>query len=580
MICQAVAVLLLLYFIPIVRAQSIEGLGVSGGSGPTGGIGDSTNPVLDPRSFITDAYIPSDHKPNRQLAIGKAPISLSKWPSDTPESSLWNVTIDAEDGARQEMLGFGHSWTDSAVIMFNTLESYVFKEVMEDLFGQNGNNMGFMRHTIGSSDLSEYQYSYDANAGKVDSDLSAFTLGSYGEQMAEMIAQMGDYKGDVFLLGSPWSYPGWAKNNHLFVAPGGASDSYSNNSFNTKYTKEMVEYFSKYIDAFQEKGVVVNAITPMNEPLNWQSGYPTMHLPSDDEADLIKKGLGTAMSKRNVSIFAFDDNTYETTYPLDVLNQEHRHVDGVAWHCYQSPAADYSVMDDIHDAFPNALQFMSECSDYASVVNKVNFLVARNFILPVHHGASAGSMWVMATNPEFGPHVSEGGCDECLGSIIVNSSTTYTKTNDYYMVGHFSRYVRRGAVNYNIITGNWGNVSSDDQFFLMAVKNPDKSWAVIFMNNMGVDKDVVLGFTGTSQKWRGTVPNETVVTWILPPFAGESATPTTPSAANTPASSTSSTSTSSKTASSTALGRNTMYKSSLQLSLYGVLILSTIAVLG
>jgi len=177
------------------------------------------------------------------------------------------------------MVGFGHSWTDSTVDVFNTLEPALLDQVMEDLFGQDGNNMGFMRHTIGSSDLSGRQYTYDDNGpgfnlGQPDPTLSTFSLGPDGHAMAEMIGRMGQYKGDVFLFGSPWSYPGWMKNNGLLIAPVIQTDygqyPLLNNSLNIKYIPQAIEYFTKYIDAFHQHGVTINGLTLENEPLNYQ----------------------------------------------------------------------------------------------------------------------------------------------------------------------------------------------------------------------------------------------------------------------------------------------------------------------
>lgn len=174
-----------------------------------------------------------------------------------------------------------------------------------------------------------------------------------------------------------------------------------------------------------------------------------------------------------------------------------------------------AIRDDFSYAFPGTLQFMTECSNY--LPSGVNFEVAQNFIPPVQHGASGAAMWVMATDPDYGPHSPYGGCAGCLGSIIVNSSTTYTKTNDYYMVGQFSRFVRRGAINYQVLQGNEGSALTSNQFYVMAVQNPDLSWAVIFMNNYGSDQDVVLSFSGESGEfWEGTVPSGTVTTWLIP----------------------------------------------------------------
>ncbi|TKA70751.1 hypothetical protein B0A55_08832, partial [Friedmanniomyces simplex] len=182
-----------------------------------------------------------------------------------------------------------------------------------------------------------------------------------------------------------------------------------------------------------------------------------------------------------------------------------------------TPAPNYTVLNDISRLYPGTLQFMTECSNYLPGAGSVNFEVAQNFIPRVQHGASGASMWVLGVNSDFGPHSPYGGCAGCLGSITVNSSTTYTKTNDYYMVGQFSRFVRRGAVNYQVLQGNEGNGLTSTQFYIMAVQNPDHSWAVIFMNNLDSDQEVVLSFSAHSgQFWEGTVPKATVTTWLLP----------------------------------------------------------------
>ncbi|OAG38476.1 hypothetical protein AYO21_07298 [Fonsecaea monophora] len=521
----------------LLAAQSVQNLGVSciassQECGPRGGIGDGAHPVLSPQSFITDALISTVPNTTRQLASGPAPVRLSASPSSSSSCPpRRNIIIDSANGAQQEMVGFGHAWTDSAVSVFNTLDNATLSRVLEDLFGQSGNNMGFMRHTIGSSDLSGEQYTYDDNGpsfneGEPDLDLSNFSLGPHGTGQAKMIAQMGTVKGDVFLFGSPWSYPGWTKYNDLFIAPnlnvdGGGSYNILNNSFNPVYIPQMVEYFSKYVDAFHDMGVQVNGITPMNEPLNYQGGYPCMLLDPVDAASLIAQGLGQAMHDRGVIIMAYDHNTDQPVYPARVIQGtggEGSLTDAAAWHCYAGPVANYSVMSDFHYAFPNTLQFMTECSNYLPQSGSWNFEVAANFIPPVTHGASAAAMWVMATDQDYGPHSPYGGCAGCQGSVIVNSSTQYTLTNDYYMVGQFSRFVRRGSVNYRILgDGNEGDARQDNQFYTMAVRNPDSSWAVVMMNNIGSDQDVVLGFNnGETDVWQGTVPNATVVTWLLP----------------------------------------------------------------
>lgn len=526
-------------------AQSVSGLGSSGGNGPCGGIGDPEHPVLYPQAYITDAQIPYAPNTTRQLASGRPPrLSYINQTSASACAPVRNVVVNSgPSGSRQEMVGFGHAWTDSAVHVFDELEPALLDQVLEDLFGQTGNNMAFMRHTIGSSDLSGTQYSYDDNGpsfnlGEPDPALAHFSLGPHGTAMAKMIARMGDYKGDVFLFGAPWSYPGWMKQNDLFIAPientPGGQHPLLNNSFNIEYIPQAVEYFIRYIDAFKTFGVTVNGLSLQNEPLNYQGGYPCMYLDAADEAQILLQGLGGALHERGAIYMAYDHNTDQPgtketcpvhlcstvsndrlVYPNRVKQGARDLVDAVAWHCYQSPYPNYTVIEDFNHAWPGTPQFMTECTNY--LPSGVNFQVAQSFFPPVMHGASGAAMWVMATNPEYGPHSPYGGCAGCEGSIIVNSSTSYTKTNDYYMVGQFSRFVRRGAVNYQILQGVEGSGATSNQFYILAFQNPDESWAIIFMNNLGVDQDVVLSFTSQGgQLWEGTVPNATVTTWLIP----------------------------------------------------------------
>jgi O-glycosyl hydrolase len=509
----------------IAASQSIQSLGTSGGSGPNGGIGDANHPVKEAASFITDALIPTSPDSTRQLALGPAPVKSNKvtYPYQDPEARV--VVVDSDGGARQELLGFGHSWTDSTVEVFSDLDADVFDQVMKDLYGQEGNNMGMMRHSIGSSDLSYAQYTYDDNGddfnhGSPDPSLSYFDIGYHGRKMADMIAQMGNYKSDVTLFGSPWSPPGWMKHNGLFIAPelnvpNGGAYYFTNNTFNIEYIHSYASYLAKYVDAFKAQGVKVNAITPQNEPLNNQGGYPTMYLDAVDAASLIAEALGPLMKERDVGIWAYDHNTDMPMYPQRVVEGANGHVQAAAWHCYANPA-NYSVLDDFHYGNPDMLQFMTECSNYKPQAGTHNFQVGYSFIPPIQHWASGATMWVMATDASYGPHSPFGGCDGCSGSIIVNSSRNYTKTHDYYMIGQFSRFIRRGAVNYHILSGNEGSVLTNTQFWVLAAENPDRSWAVVFMNNYLEDQKVSLQFTGDGLVWEGVVPNATVTTWQIP----------------------------------------------------------------
>lgn len=506
----------------LAYVKRIDKIGTSGGTGPIGGIGSVSNPLKKAHCYITDAYLFANPKDGRKLSNCKKPQMLKKHPEKSQAAeNYYKIIVDSTDaGERQSIIGFGHAWTDASVYVLNKLNPDVLEKAMQDLFGQTGNNMGFMRHTIGSSDLSHYQYSYNdngpsCNKGIPDPHLSNFTLGEYGLSMVKMLQKMNKYKSDITLIGSPWSAPGWMKQNGYFFNNG---DTYStdSNSFDNKYITEYTNYLVKYVDEFRKHGVTVNAITPQNEPLNNQVGYPCMYLNASDQAKLVSGDLGIKMKQRGVGIWAYDHNTDNTEYPQTVLRDGNGHVTGVAWHCYQDPYANYTVIRDFHREYPDIPHFMTECSNYDPKINSVNFAVADSFMGPIKNGASGASMWVMATDEYFGPHTAGGGCDKCSGSLIIKGSMKYKKTADYYMIGQFSRFIRRGAVNHHIIRGDNGEPGDENQFQVLAARNPDSSWAIVFQNKGSREHNVVLEFSKDGDLWSGIVPGNTVVTWTLP----------------------------------------------------------------
>ncbi len=118
-----------------------------------------------------------------------------------------------------------------------------------------------------------------------------------------------------------------------------------------------------------------------------------MYLDAADEATIINQGLGAALKERGILFMAYDHNTDQPVYPYRVLQGAPGMVPAVAWHCYQGPAPNYTVLNDISRLYPGTLQFMTECSNYLPGAGSVNFEVAQNFIPPVQHGASGASMW-------------------------------------------------------------------------------------------------------------------------------------------------------------------------------------------
>lgn len=166
----------------------------------------------------------------------------------------------------------------------------------------DGVAFSLFRHTIAASDLSGTVYAY---SDEVDLDLANFDLKPEGKDMLSWLSQFKATNSAIKVLGSIWSPPGWMKLNG--VMDGTTTD----NNLNHKYDSQFAQYFVKYIQAFKEGGVDVDAITIQNEPLNSQAGYPTMYVAADESTSLIQNNIGPALKAAGLEteIWAYDHNT-------------------------------------------------------------------------------------------------------------------------------------------------------------------------------------------------------------------------------------------------------------------------------
>jgi glucosylceramidase len=122
--------------------------------------------------------------------------------------------------------------------------------------------------------------------------------------MVKMLKAMKILNWDLTILGSCWGVPGWMMNGGMLVGA-------SNNTLNHKYSEQYGEYFAKYIQAFEREGVHIDAITIQNEPLNNNSGMPTMVIQPDESGQLIRDYVGPALKAAGLDteIWAYDHNT-------------------------------------------------------------------------------------------------------------------------------------------------------------------------------------------------------------------------------------------------------------------------------
>ncbi|KAK8096584.1 glucan endo-1-6-glucosidase BGN16.3 [Apiospora kogelbergensis] len=425
-------------------------------------------------------------------------------------ASQWELSIDdTPAGRRQQITGFGAAVTDATVSVINSLSADQRAKLLKELMTSEGADFSLLRHTIGASDLSALPaYTYDDTDGnREDKDFQSFGLGDRGGAMADMLAEMKKLKPELTILGSPWAPPAWMQLDRKLM--GGTEK----NNLDHAYVDQYAQYFVKYIQAYAAKGAPIDAITLQNEPLNSQSGMPTMYVYADESGKLIRDNVGPALKQAGLktSVWAYDHNTDQPSYPQTVLDTAKEYIDAVAWHCYATNNQ-WSVLSDFHAKNPDAAQYMTECwtsSKHTPWHQASSFTVG-----PLQNWAKGSLAWTLGTDTNDGPYL--GGCDTCRGLVVVDTTAkTYSFSVDYYMMAQYSRYMPKGAT---VLAGTGSYTYPDSGVGIQSVatSNPDGTRTVVVENTFGNDIYLTLNTTAKGEQWSGKILANSVVTWVLP----------------------------------------------------------------
>lgn len=426
---------------------------------------------------------------------------LSDPVSGSVANPSWELFVnDTAEGKRQQVTGFGAAWTDATITAFEWLDPDDQTNVLQELFSKDGIHLSFMRHTIGMSDLTPAWYgpwSFD-NTSQPDPNLDQFSLTEHGEKMVDWILRMYQQNPVVKLLGSPWSAPQWMKGKTNEILP--------------QYEDAWVNYMVKYLQAYHAKGIDVTAMTIQNEPLHSSDPEWTTAVPAATAVTLTNK-LGPALkaAKLSTEIWAYDHNTDQPAYPSQVLQQAGDFVDTVAWHCYVDKInwTDLAVFRENH---PGVKQYMTECWLH---LQDEGFFELPDFVTgPMQNYANGALAWTLGGSTKY--DVSwPSGCGPCSGLIQVDkASKHYAKTQDYYTLGQFSKFVEQGAF---ALFGS-GSYTYGDGTGVQASQylNPDGSRVVVIVNKLGDLPRFQITFRGSNQIYHGPVPGLSVTTWIIP----------------------------------------------------------------
>ncbi len=426
-------------------------------------------PPVDHAGGKVDVWL-SD--PGRNVYL--APQPALTWSGGQAPAAA-TVAVD-EDRKYQRMEGFGASFTDSSAWLVGTrLDQARRDAAMRDLFShRDGIGLSFVRQPMGASDFAvNGNYSYDdMPAGQNDPTLAHFSIDHDRAYIIPVLKQARRLNPELTLMASPWSPPGWMKTSDDMIGGNLEPGAYG----------PLADYFATFVEAYADEGLPIHYISPNNEPLYIPGGYPGLGLSADEASDLIRDHLGPELRKRHLptKILGYDHNWDVVSYPETLYSDPAtaRYVHGTAWHCYGGDVRAQSVS---HNNYPNKPAFHTECSGGEwEGSDAEGFAGAMNLVVnATRDWAKSVVRWNMALDGANGP--TNGGCLTCRGVLKVAQDADghwdYTKTVDYYALGHASKFVRPGARR--IASNTLGPDGVEDVAFV----NPDGSKVLVAHNS-------------------------------------------------------------------------------------------------
>jgi glucosylceramidase len=375
----------------------------------------------------------------------------------------------------QTILGLGTSLEPTTCFNLSRLSIPDREEALQKLFDrEKGIGVNLTRICIGTPDFTgDPWYTYDdVDAGKTDPDLKAFSIEKDKKYILPVLRDALAVNKDLLFIASPWSPPAWMKSTQSLIGGRLLPEHYG------AYAK----YFVKFLEAYAREGIPVYAVTVQNEPgvdrskepKKWH--YPSCKFTGEEEAAFIRDHLGPAIQKSGLKtqIWCYDHNfNLKPTpsdpgigYPQTILSdlKAANFVAGVAFHGY---AGEPAGMSTFHERFPAKPIYFTEGSVFGLGGGLRLCQLMRNW-------ASGYCAWVTMIDetgkPNNGPFRASRTC------IMLDPKTLKVDYRfDYYLFGHFMKYIRRGAVR--IDSGE--PVRGVGQ---LAFRNPDGEIVLILVN--------------------------------------------------------------------------------------------------
>lgn len=483
---------------------------------------------------VPTAYL-SDY--NEEVAIQDSGYITTYSISELDSTTGNVITIDSEKTYRT-IDGFGASFTDTSAYVLSQMNDAEQDDALRKLFSkEDGIGLSMIRNPIGASDFVPQDDTDTENHGyyTYEDTKGQFALaGGETENILKYTKRAKQLNSDVNVILSPWTAPLWMKseveNEPSEDTAQGIKDVWQWTSASGShllgtsgwdllagqdYRSDYAQYLVKTVQAYEDKGIGVDFITPQNEPFTsntwpgmvWNQSEDLIKFTNDYLRPKLKEaGLNTKILNLDYNYASYEDGN-------TIMNATQDSTEGLAFHWYGDMGPE--VMESIEATYPNELIYVTEASSGrwgASTMGITDMMKKTSGIVrALRSGAQAFLSWNIAVSSEGGPTVNDMGVTQ-YGLLSCDlEAKDISLTKDYYALAHFSKFIDKGAKR---VDSNDTGALTNYELVNVVVKNTDGSMTAVIVNSNGNKKEVCKLVDGDQVMEITLAPRSTVtITW-------------------------------------------------------------------
>ena len=450
---------------------------------------DSAPAAYSFRHFLTARDTPDRLSEQPPLVIGAT--------AATAKSSV----LVEPDKRFQTLAGFGGAFTEAAAVTLRKLGPANQERVLRAYFDRvDGHDYSLCRSHINSCDFSLGNYAYAEVPG--DTELQHFSIKHDRAALLPMIhAAQKLSTGGFKLFATPWSPPPWMKTNGMMNRGG---------KLKPEYRQTWADYYVRYIREYEKEGVPIWGVSVQNEPGVAQS-WDSCEYSAEEERDFVRDYLGPTLARADlghVKIIIWDHNRDQVVHRARTAYSDpeaSKYIWGTGFHWYTDDKFENLQLH--HDAWPEKnLLFTEGCQEGGPHEGSwaLGERYARSMINDFNRWTVGWIDWNLLLDENGGPNHVGNYCSAPILADTRNDRVMFQSS--YYYIGHFARFVRRGAERILCAT-------THEALEATAFRNPDGGVAVVVLNR--TDEARGFGLDCKHVVAASTVPAHSISTYLI-----------------------------------------------------------------